>query len=92
MGNGGHFFVAKDVSKEACKKAKKLMDQVKRLGEKTCGDIPVKKIAQLKGKLANGSLTWSDLPGRLQAEFPGEFKGLTYNEIKDQCKKVRIKL
>jgi anti-sigma28 factor (negative regulator of flagellin synthesis) len=82
--------VAKDVSKEPCKKTKKLMDQVKRLGEKTGGNIPAKKIAQLKGKIANGSLTWSDLPGRLQTEFPGEFKGLTYNEIKDQCKGVGI--
>jgi len=82
--------MAKDVSKESCKKAKKLMDQVKRLGEKTGGDIPAKKIAQLKKKIADGSLTWSDLPGRLQTAFPGEFKGLTYNEIKDQCKEVGI--
>jgi hypothetical protein len=83
--------MAKYASKESCNKAKKLMDQVKRLGEKTGGDIPAKKIAQLKEKIANGSLTWSDLPGRLQAEFPGEFKGLTYNEMKDRCKGVGIK-
>ena len=83
--------MAKDVSKECCKKAKKLMDQIRRLGEKTGGDIPAKKIAQLKGTLADGSLTWSDLPGRLQTEFPGEFKALTYNEIKDRCNRVRIK-
>jgi hypothetical protein len=82
--------MSKDVSKESCKKVKKLMVQVGRLGEKTGGDIPAKKIAKLKLKIADGSLTWSDLPGRLQAEFPGEFKGLTYNEIKDRCKKVKI--
>ncbi len=79
--------MVKDVLKERCKKVKKLMDQIKRLGEKTGGDIPAKKIAKLKQKIADGSLTWSDLPGRLQTEFPGEFKGLTYNEIKDRCKR-----
>ena len=84
--------MARDVSKEACKKAKKLMSQVKRLGEETHADLSAKKIAQLKGKLADGSLTWSDLPGLFQREFPGEFKGLTWSEIKDRCKRAGANL
>jgi len=84
--------MAKGLSKESCKKTKKLMDQVKRLGEKTSADLSAKKIAQLKGKLADGSLTWSDLPGLFQREFPGEFKGLTWSEIKGRCKAVGAKL
>ena len=82
--------VAKDVSKESCKKTKKLMDQVKRLGEKAGLKISAKRLQDIKNKIANGSLTYSDLPGSLRSEFPGEFKPLTYNEIKDQCKGVGV--
>ena len=84
--------MAKDVSKECCKKAKKLMVQVERLGEKTSGNLSTKKIAQLREKLTDGSLIWSDLPGLLQRNFPGELKGLTWSEIKDRCKRAGINL
>lgn len=84
--------MSKDVSKESCKKVKKLMVQVGRLGEKTSGNLSAKKIVQLKKKLADGSLTWSDLPGLLQRNFPGELKGLTWSEIKDRCKRAGAKL
>ena len=82
--------MAKDVLKERCKKAKKLMDQVKRLGEKTRTRIPAKRLQEIKNKFTDGSLTCSDLPGSLQTEFPGEFKLLTYHEIKGRCKRVGI--
>ena len=82
--------MATDVSKESCKKAKKLTDQVSRLGEKAGLRISAKRLQEIKDKIVNGSLTCSDLPGSLQSEFPGEFKPLTYNEIKDSCKKVGI--
>jgi hypothetical protein len=84
--------MAKDVSKEPCKKTKKLMDQVKRLGEKNGLRVSAKRLQAIKNKIADGTLTYSDLPGSLQSEFPGEFKLLTYNEIKDRCKKVGINI
>jgi len=88
----GILLMATDVSKESCKKAKKLMDQVKRLGEKGGKKIPAKRCQEIKNKIADGSLTCSDLPGSFQSEFPGEFKLLTYNEIKYNCKEVGINL
>jgi hypothetical protein len=85
-----HPLMAKYASKESCNKAKELMDQVKRLGGKTGVKILPKRLQEIKNKITNGSLTYSDLPGSLQTEFPGEFKSLTYNEIKNRCKEVGI--
>lgn len=75
-------------SKAACSKALKLMKEVDRLEQKANKNLNPKRLAELKQKLKDGTLTSDDLPGTLQREFPGELKGLTIKEIQALCKGV----
>jgi hypothetical protein len=70
-------------SKAAINKATKLLTQYDRLVQKSGGKISAKKLAQLDAKRAAGTITSRDLPGSLQAEFPGELAGKTLDEIKN---------
>ncbi|TLF96655.1 hypothetical protein FEK35_28315 [Nocardia cyriacigeorgica] len=72
-------------SKSSCDKAIKLLTQVIRLSEKYKVNLSQKRKKELQAKINNGTITSNDLPGKIQAEFPGEFKGKSLNEIKKEC-------
>ncbi|MFR9750968.1 hypothetical protein ACL02S_08020 [Nocardia sp. 004] len=72
-------------SKDSCSKAMKLFKEAPRLLAKNKGKSDRAKMNNLKAKVDNGSATSYDLPGSIQREFPGEFKGKTISEIKREC-------
>ncbi|WP_157120620.1 hypothetical protein [Nocardia fusca] len=72
-------------SKATCDKAVKLLTQVVRLAEKYKIKLSPKRKSELQAKINNGTITSNDLPGKIQSEFPGEFKGKTLNDIKKEC-------
>jgi len=45
-----------------------------------------KKKKELDPKRKDGTITSKDLPGSLMDVFPGEFKGLSLNRIRELCK------
>jgi hypothetical protein len=72
-------------SKATCDKAVKLLTQVLRLAEKYKIKLSPKRKDELQAKINNGTITSNDLPGKIQSEFPGEFKGKTLNDIRKEC-------
>lgn len=72
-------------SKATCDKAVKLLTQVLRLAEKYKIKLSPKRKNELQAKINNGTITSNDLPGKIQSEFPGEFKGKTLNDIRKEC-------
>ncbi|WP_327148343.1 hypothetical protein [Nocardia sp. NBC_01329] len=44
-----------------------------------------KRKSELQAKINNGTITSNDLPGEIQSEFPGEFKGKTLNDTRKEC-------
>ena len=75
-------------SKDACQKAIKLLEQYERLAQKYGSNLTPKRIDELNRKRDAGTITSNDLPGAMQREFPGEFAGMTLNEIREACKGV----
>lgn len=76
-------------SKAECKKAIKLLEQVDRLAQKQGKKLNPKRLAELKKKIADKTITSSDLPGSIQnTEFPDKLKGLTLKEVEERCKGV----
>ena len=73
-------------STTSCNKAIKLLSQVERLGGKLQKSLSGNRLKELTTKRDNGTITSYDLPGGIQSEFPGEFKGLSLSEIKKICK------
>ena len=48
-------------------------------------EVDPKRLAALDQNRDNGTIRTDDLPGSLQREFPGEFKGKSLDEIRRQC-------
>lgn len=53
-------------------------------GRKHNIELTAKKKSELQAEINNGTITSNDLPGKIQKEFPGEFKGKTLNDIKKE--------
>jgi len=73
--------------KDKCNKAIKLLEQYERLMNKYQKELSPKTLEKLRALGEN--LTSADLPGTLQAEFPGEFRGQTLKEIRELCGKPK---
>jgi RHS repeat-associated protein len=79
--------VSKDaVNRSHCQTAIKLLEQYERLAAKYNIKINEARLKQLNAKRDAGTITCEDLPGGLQREFPGEFKGMTLAEIRIKCR------
>jgi hypothetical protein len=70
-----------------CHKAIKLLEQFERLARKYAVKLSAKRLQQLNNLRDTGKIKSSDLPRKLQCEFPGEFTGMTVDEIKKKCSK-----
>lgn len=73
--------------KDKCNKAIKLLEQYERLMNKYRKEISPKTLEKLQTLGEN--ITSTDLPGTLQAEFPGEFRGQPLKEIRKICGKPK---
>ena len=71
----------------ACNKAIKLLMQYERLAKKYGLKLSAKQLQRLDAKRDAGTITSSDLAGKLQSEFPNEFAGMTLDEIREVCNK-----
>jgi hypothetical protein len=76
---------ARSFDRAACRTAVKLLQQYQRLTTKLGKRIPTNRLAELERKRDAGTITSDDLPGSLLAEFPGQFAGMTLNEIPLAC-------
>jgi hypothetical protein len=76
-------------SKEDCNKAIKLLEQPDRLSQKLKLKIPEKRKQEWAAKIANGTITSNDLPGKIQNDFPPRFKGKTLEQVRAECGKGR---
>jgi hypothetical protein len=72
--------------KKACDTAEKLLTQYERLANKLNKKIPPKTLARLNALRDAGTITFSDLPGWADREFPGEFKDDTLEQVRKKCK------
>ncbi len=68
-----------------CHKAIKILEQFERLAKKLGVRIPPKRLDHLRRLRDTGQIRSSDLPGTLSREFPGEFAGMTLDEIRKVC-------
>lgn len=68
-----------------CKKAIKLLEQFERLANKMGSKLPAKRLDKLRRLRDAGTIQASDLPAALAREFPGEFTGMTLDEIRTAC-------
>lgn len=77
-------------SNSDCDKAIKLLEQYERLAAKLGTQLPPARIAHLNAMRDSGQIRGSDLPGRLQREWPGgQFDGKTLDEIRALCGRAR---
>ncbi len=78
--------LAQTPSKQDCNKAIKILTQYQRLAKDRNVKLSPQRIAELNRKRDAGTITSNDLPGTLQREFPGQFNGMTLNEICRLCR------
>ncbi len=72
-------------SKADCKKTKKILKQAHtRLSQKYGVNLSSERVATLKAKVLDKSISSIDLPGTLQREIP--IKGKTLAEVEEMCK------
>ncbi|NJK80909.1 MAG: hypothetical protein HC914_13840 [Chloroflexaceae bacterium] len=72
-------------SATACNTAIKLLTQYERLLNKQNRNLTQPELARLNSLRDTGQITMHELPGRLHREFPGEFIGLTLQQIRTLC-------
>jgi hypothetical protein len=70
---------------KVCNLTLKLLTQYERLAAKYGVKLTKEKVAALDELRAQGMITSNDLPATLQREFPGQFQGLTLNEVRQIC-------
>jgi hypothetical protein len=68
-----------------CQKAIKLLEQFGRLARKYGIKISAARLQRLNELRDAGTITSADLPGKLAKEMPGEFVGLSLDEIRERC-------
>jgi hypothetical protein len=68
-----------------CQQAMKLLTQYERLAAKYGVKLPPDRLEILNRKRQDGSITSNDLPATLRRAFPGQFQGLTLNELYKIC-------
>ena len=71
--------------RSACRPAVKLLEQYERLAAKYGVRLPPNRLADLDRKRDAGTITSNDLPASLRAEFPGQFAGMTLDDIRMAC-------
>ncbi len=74
-----------------CHKAIKLLTQFERLAKKYGVKLSPKRLTELQRLRDNGKIKSSDLPAKLQSEFPDEFAGMTLAAIRKKCQKKRAR-
>ena len=72
-----------------CHKAIKLLQEYERLMRKHGQRLPPDRLKKLNDLRDAGKITSNDLPAKLRSEFPGEFAGLTLDEIRKRCGMVK---
>jgi RHS repeat-associated protein len=87
--NTSNPFCGAKPSQKDCQKAQKLLKEYERLAQKQGSKIAPDRLKKLNAKRDDGTITSDDLPGSLQREFPGIFKGKTLRDIEGICKNVR---
>jgi Fe2+ or Zn2+ uptake regulation protein len=68
-----------------CNQALKLLTQYERLAAKYKVKLTENRVAVLDELRSQGQITSLDLPATLQRVFPGQFRGLTLNEVRQIC-------
>jgi len=70
---------------QKCRTAIKVLEQFERLAKKLRVRIRAKRLERLQGLRDAGTICSGDLPGTLTRRFPGEFLGMTLDEIRQHC-------
>jgi hypothetical protein len=74
-------------SADDCSLAIKILEQYQRLARKSDIDVkfPPQRLAVLNRLRDAGTITIEDLGGKFYRRFPGQFKGMTLNRIREIC-------
>jgi hypothetical protein len=70
-----------------CKRAIKVLEQYERLARKFGIKLSAVRLDELNRLRDSGNITSADLPAKLRLDFPGEFTGMSLNEIRHFCSK-----
>jgi hypothetical protein len=70
-------------NKQHCETAKKLLKQAPRLARDR--GLSPQKVDELARKVADGTISWIDLPPTIRSKFPGEYQGYSLKELEKIC-------
>lgn len=68
-----------------CSRAIKILEQFERLSRKLGIRLTAARLQDLRGRRDAGTIKSTDVPAKLQREFPGEFAGMTLDAIRARC-------